>query len=111
MPRIIAETLSHKISLGLGAAALLMTLTVPMAQASVTPQNVDPVAHYFDCWGVLITDSDAHHKYCSPSRVMPSNETLATTSNGGAAGTVEDKDHHDRHHRHHHHHHRSYDKD
>ena len=59
---------------GAGALAVAMSLALGGSAANsqtVTPQSVDPVQHFFDCLGVLITDGEAHAAYCSPGQPGP----------------------------------------
>ena len=59
-----------------GAAVLILAGTA--ISQTVTPQSEDPVQHFIDCAGVLITAPDIHAAYCLPSKVPP--ELAAPTS-------------------------------
>ena len=53
----------------------------------VTPSSVNGVQHFFDCFGVMIHDGQAHQQYCSPSNnPAPGTESLGSHF-GGACVT------------------------
>jgi hypothetical protein len=76
--------LAHRIRLGtiatLAAGGLLL-LAPSASSQTVTPQSVDPLQHFIDCAGVLITAPDIHAAYCLPSNVAPEKYAL-----GGGSG-------------------------
>ncbi len=78
--------LAHRIRLGtiatLAAGGLLLLAPTASSQ-TVTPQSVDPLQHFIDCAGVLITAPDVHAANCLPSNVAPETRALG----GGSINT------------------------
>ena len=68
-----------------GAAVLILAGTA--ISQTVTPQSEDPVQHFIDCAGVLITAPDIHAAYCLPSNVPPE---LAAPSSASSTGHSSD---------------------
>ena len=65
--------------------ALLMAASGYSAAAAgeVTPSSVNGVQHFFDCFGVLLHDGQAHQQYCSPGNAAgPGNSSLGSFSGG-----------------------------
>ena len=44
----------------------MLALSGPATSQTVTPQSVDPVQHFLDCFGVLVSDPDVHAAQCGP---------------------------------------------
>lgn len=63
------------------AAGGLLLLAPSASSQTVTPQSEDPLQHFIDCAGVLITAPDIHAAYCLPSNVAPERYAL-----GGGSG-------------------------
>ena len=75
LPRLAAG-----ISLGLLMAASGYSAA---AAGEVTPSSVNGVQHFFDCFGVLLHDGQAHQQYCSPGNAAgPGNSSLGSFSGG-----------------------------
>jgi hypothetical protein len=64
----------------LGGAMILATSA---SSQSVTPQSVDPMQHFIDCAGVLISAPDVHAANCLPNNIPPEMKSLG--------GATEDK--------------------
>lgn len=60
------------------AAAGLLLLAPSASSQTVTPQSVDPLQHFIDCAGVLITAPDIHAANCLPSNVAPETKALGS---------------------------------
>jgi hypothetical protein len=71
------------VALGLFAwsgPASSQNVTPPSGSTPVTPQSVNGVQHFLDCFGVLITDSAAHAANCDPGHdVFVSGSTGSTS--------------------------------
>jgi hypothetical protein len=84
MPAVSAH-LARRIRLGtiatLAAGGLLL-LAPSASSQTVTPQSVDPVQHFIDCAGVLITAPDIHAANCLPSNVAPETKALGAAGSG-----------------------------
>jgi hypothetical protein len=65
------------------AAGALLLLAPSASSQTVTPQSVDPLQHFIDCAGVLITAPDIHAAYCLPSNVAPETHALGASSGDG----------------------------
>jgi hypothetical protein len=75
LPRLAAG-----VSLGLLMAASGYSAA---AAGEVTPSSVNGVQHFFDCFGVLLHDGQAHQQYCSPGNAAgPGNSSLGSFSGG-----------------------------
>lgn len=74
-------------TIGTLVAGGLLLLAPSASSQTVTPQSVDPLQHFIDCAGVLITAPDIHAANCLPSNVPP--ETTAL----GAGGDDDDSVH------------------
>lgn len=61
----------------------LLLLAPGASSQSVTPQSVDPLQHFIDCAGVLITAPDVHAANCLPSNIGPEMKSLGSGSGGG----------------------------
>ncbi len=57
----------------------LLLLAPGASSQSVTPQSVDPLQHFIDCAGVLITAPDIHAANCLPSVIGPEMNSLASS--------------------------------
>ena len=79
------QQLIYRIRLGtiatLAAGGLLL-LAPSASSQSVTPQSVDPLQHFIDCAGVLITAPDIHAANCLPSNVAPETRALGAAGSG-----------------------------
>ncbi len=64
------------------AAGALLLLAPSASSQTVTPQSVDPLQHFIDCAGVLITAPDIHAANCLPSNVAPETKSLGADSIG-----------------------------
>lgn len=86
MPAVSTKhRLASRIRIGtiatLAAGGLL--LLVPSASSqTVTPQSVDPLQHFIDCAGVLITAPDIHAANCLPSNVAPETRSIGPSGSG-----------------------------
>lgn len=60
----------------------LLLLAPAASSQSVTPQSVDPLQHFIDCAGVLITAPDVHAANCLPSNVAPDTKALGASGGG-----------------------------
>jgi hypothetical protein len=85
-----AVSTKHRLArrLRLGTIATLvaggLVLLAPSASSqTVTPQSVDPLQHFIDCAGVLITAPDIHAANCLPSNVAPETRALGAAGSGG----------------------------
>lgn len=67
-------------TIGTLVAGGLLLLAPSASSQTVTPQSVDPLQHFIDCAGVLITAPDIHAANCLPSNVPP--ETTALGAGG-----------------------------
>ena len=67
---------------GVTAGSLLILAGAASSQ-TVTPQSVDPMQHFIDCAGVLISAPDVHAANCLPSNIGPETNSLASTPGGG----------------------------
>ena len=65
------------------AAGGLLLLAPSASSQTVTPQSVDPLQHFIDCAGVLITAPDIHAANCLPSNVGPETRALGAAGSGG----------------------------
>jgi len=65
------------------AAGGLLLLAPSASSQTVTPQSVDPLQHFIDCAGVLITAPDVHAANCLPSNVGPETRALGAAGSGG----------------------------
>jgi len=65
------------------AAGGLLILSGSASSQTITPQSVDPVQHFIDCAGVLISAPEIHAKYCMPSNNPPETKSIASTGDGG----------------------------
>ena len=77
-----ASLLRHLRLIGITAtlAAGGLILAGSAASQSVTPQSVDPMQHFIDCAGVLISAPDVHAANCLPSNVPP--DGIASLTSG-----------------------------
>ena len=57
----------------------LLLLAPAASSQTVTPQSVDPLQHFLDCAGVLITAPDVHAANCLPSNIGPEMKSLASS--------------------------------
>ena len=57
----------------------LLLLAPGASSQSVTPQSVDPLQHFIDCAGVLITAPDVHAANCLPNNIPPETNSLASS--------------------------------
>jgi len=64
------------------AAGGLLLLAPSASSQTVTPQSVDPLQHFIDCAGVLITAPDIHAANCLPSNVAPETRALGAAGSG-----------------------------
>jgi len=64
------------------AAGGLLLLAPSASSQTVTPQSVDPLQHFIDCAGVLITAPDIHAANCLPSNVGPETRALGAAGSG-----------------------------
>ena len=81
LPRLAAG-----VSLGLLMAASGYSAA---AAGEVTPSGVNGVQHFFDCFGVLLHDGQAHEQYCSPGNAAgPGNSSLGSFSGGAEPACV-----------------------
>ena len=72
-----------------GLAGLFMLSGNFGAQAQeVTPQAVNGFQHFSDCLHVLLSNSDLHAQYCSPSLILPDTKSLSDGGGGKSAGPV-----------------------
>ncbi|MBL8593426.1 MAG: hypothetical protein ABS35_31745 [Kaistia sp. SCN 65-12] len=82
----VSSTLTRRIRIGaiaaLAASGLLL-LAPSASSQTVTPQSVDPLQHFIDCAGVLITAPDIHAANCLPSNVAPETKALGAAGSGG----------------------------
>lgn len=62
------------------AAGALLLLAPSASSQTVTPQSVDPLQHFIDCAGVLITAPDIHAANCLPSNIAPETKSLGSSS-------------------------------
>lgn len=60
----------------------LLLLAPGASSQSVTPQSVDPLQHFIDCAGVLISAPDVHAANCLPSNIGPESKSLSGTGSG-----------------------------
>lgn len=65
------------------AAGGLLVLAGAANSQSVTPQSVDPVQHFIDCFGVMISAPEVHAANCMPSNIPPEMDSLASDDDGG----------------------------
>lgn len=72
------------------AAASLLILSGSASSQTITPQSVDPLQHFIDCAGVLISAPDIHAQYCLPSNNPPETKSLLPTGDGEDCITVRD---------------------
>jgi hypothetical protein len=81
----VSTQLTHRIRIGtiatLAAGGLLLLASSANSQ-TVTPQSVDPLQHFIDCAGVLITAPDIHAANCLPSNVAPETKALGAAGSG-----------------------------
>lgn len=63
---------------GVTAGSLLILAGAASSQ-TVTPQSVDPMQHFIDCAGVLISAPDVHAANCLPSNIGPETNSLASS--------------------------------
>ena len=61
----------------------LLLLAPGASSQSVTPQSVDPLQHFIDCAGVLITAPDVHAANCLPSNIGPEMKSLGSSNGSG----------------------------
>lgn len=70
----------------LAAGGLLLLVgaatSQPVTSDPVVPQAVDPIQHFIDCAGVLISDPEVHAAYCLPSTVPPDMINTSVTKSG-----------------------------
>ena len=81
----VSTQLTHRIRTGTTApraAGGLLLLASSANSQTVTPQSVDPVQHFIDCAGVLITAPDIHAANCLPSNVAPETKALGAAGSG-----------------------------
>lgn len=64
------------------AAGALLLLAPSASSQTVTPQSVDPLQHFIDCAGVLITAPDIHAANCLPSNVAPETRSIGPSGSG-----------------------------
>lgn len=57
----------------------LLLLAPGASSQSVTPQSVDPMQHFIDCAGVLITAPDVHAANCLPNNIPPETKSMASS--------------------------------
>lgn len=62
------------------AAGGMVILAGSATSQSVTPQSVDPLQHFIDCAGVLISAPDVHAANCLPSNIPPEMKSLGGAS-------------------------------
>lgn len=62
----------------------LLLLAPGASSQSVTPQSVDPLQHFIDCAGVLITAPDVHAANCLPSNIGPESKSLGSSNGSGS---------------------------
>ncbi|MBK8084187.1 MAG: hypothetical protein IPK28_10325 [Devosia sp.] len=72
-----------------GVTSLMVVGGTALSQP-VTPQSVDPLQHFLDCAGVLISDPDVHAAYCAPNTIPPELGSLASSGGGGSPECVAD---------------------
>lgn len=60
------------------AAGGMVILAGSATSQSVTPQGVDPLQHFIDCAGVLISAPDVHAANCLPNNIPPEMKSLAS---------------------------------
>ena len=60
-------------------AAGFLGLSGAASSQSVTPEDVDHVQHFLDCFGVMITDPAAHAAFCQPGRAKPDEDPVTTS--------------------------------
>jgi len=70
------------------AAGLLLAGTA--SSQTVTPQSVDPLQHFIDCAGVLITAPDVHAANCMPNNIPPDMKSLAGNVGDDTTDCIED---------------------
>jgi hypothetical protein len=74
--------LTHQLRIGIIATIIaggILLLAPGASSQSVTPQSVDPMQHFIDCAGVLITAPDVHAANCLPSNIAPETKSLASS--------------------------------
>jgi hypothetical protein len=74
------------------AAGGLLILAGAANSQSVTPQSVDPVQHFIDCAGVLITAPEVHAANCMPSNNPPTTTSLMSNEDGSGCAPTQDAD-------------------
>lgn len=74
------------------AAGGLLILSGAANSQSVTPQSVDPVQHFIDCAGVLITAPEVHAANCMPSNIPPKTTSLMSNEDGSNCAPSQDAD-------------------
>ena len=73
LPRLAAG-----VSLG-----LLMAASGYAQAGEITPSGANGVQHFFDCFGAMLHDGQAHQQYCSPGNAAgPGNSSLGSFSGG-----------------------------
>ena len=74
---------------GLGLLATA-AMPAPALADGVTPQSVNGLWHFGDCFHVMISNGDMHAANCTPSGNQPTGASLTSFSGGaGPTGTVD----------------------
>ncbi|MBN9317823.1 MAG: hypothetical protein J0I99_18955 [Devosia sp.] len=71
------------------SAGGLLLLSGSASSQTITPQSVDPMQHFIDCAGVLISAPSIHAKYCMPSNIPPEMKSLASDDDNGCAHVMD----------------------
>lgn len=80
------DRLARRIRIGTIAALAaggLLLLAPSASSQTVTPQSVDPLQHFIDCAGVLITAPDIHAANCLPNNIGPEMKSLGSSNGSG----------------------------
>jgi hypothetical protein len=79
-----ADFIKHLRSIGVVATLVAggLVLAGTAVSQTVTPQSVDPLQHFLDCAGVLLTAPDIHAANCLPSNVAPDALVVGNQSGG-----------------------------
>jgi len=75
---------------GIGVGLLMTASGYSAAMAGeVTPASTNGFQHFFDCFGAMLHDGQAHQQYCSPGNAAgPGNSSLGSFSGGAGPSCV-----------------------
>ena len=90
MTKVTESARFVRVAAGITVGLLMTASGYSAAMAGeVTPANTNGFQHFFDCFGAMIHDGQAHQQYCSPGNAAgPGNNSLGSFSGGAGPACV-----------------------